>query len=138
MTLSGRKVLVVGQNLCSASAFTETLHRWGFQCHFARTMQSATDLLSSQSVDLVLCNTYLADGTGLGLMRALAHLPVTAFLCLPVENGCFWIPAIDGGRACLGLPALRPWEFGRTLAEMARSLPAEPQIIKPTAKARVA
>src|SRR6266851_5258342 len=111
MTLFGRKVLLVGQNLRTAGTLTERLYRWEFQCHFADTMRGASELVSSQPVDLVLSNTYLADGTGLGLLRALASLPVTAFLCLPVENGCLWLPAIDGGEACLGLPALRPSEF---------------------------
>jgi hypothetical protein len=53
---------------------------------------------------------------------------VTAFLCLPVENGCFWLPAIDAGKECLGLPALRPREFASTLEKMARNLAAEPLV----------
>ena len=138
MTLFGRKVLMVGQNLHTASTLTEWLYRWEFQCHFANSMRGAFELLSSRPVDLVLSNTYLIDGTGLGLFRALARLPVTAFLCLPVENSCLWLPAIDGGEACLGLPALRPLEFGRTLEEMARCLPATPRIYKAVFKARVA
>jgi hypothetical protein len=59
---------------------------------------------------------------------ALAGLPVTAFLCLLVENGCFWLPAIDGGKECLGWHALRPSEFASALEEMARCLTAAPWI----------
>jgi CheY-like chemotaxis protein len=124
MKLSGRNVLLVGQNFHSARALTDMLHRWKFQCHFVSHMREASEILSSHPVDLVLTNTYLPDGTGLGLLAALADLPVTAFLRLHVENSCFWLPAIDGGRACWGLPALRPSEFGRALEEMARCLPA--------------
>jgi hypothetical protein len=124
MKLSGRNVLLVGLNFHSALTLVDRLHRWEFQCHFASHMRAATDALGSLRVDLVLSNTYLFDGTGLGLLAALAHLPITAFLCLPVENSCFWLPAIDGGIACLGLPALRPSEFGRALEEMARCLSA--------------
>jgi CheY-like chemotaxis protein len=131
-------VLMVGQNLRAASTLRERLHRWEFRCHFANTMRGASELLSSQPVDLVLSNTYLPDGTGLSLLRTLSRLPVTAFLCLPVENSCFWLPAIDGGDACLGLPALRPLEFGRTLEQMARCLPATPRVYKAVSKARVA
>jgi hypothetical protein len=62
------------------------------------------------------------------LLVALAGLPVTVFLCLPVENSCFWLPAIDGGTECLGLlPALRPSEFASTLVEMVRCVAAVPQ-----------
>ena len=101
-------------------------------------MRVASDLLSSRPVDLVLSNTHLSDGTGFGLLMTLAGLPVTAFLCLPVENSCFWLPAIDGGQACLGSPALRPWEFASALEEMVRCLPAGPLVNLPVPKAEVA
>ena len=128
MTLSGRDVLLVGQNLHSALALTDRLHRWGFRCHFASNMRAASDQSSWHPVDLVLSTTHLPDGTGFGLLMALAGLPVTAFLCLPVENGCFWLPAIDGGNECLGLPALRPAEFARAIEEMAQCLTAAPSV----------
>ena len=123
MTLSGSNVLLVGQNFHGARTLTDKLHRWKFQNHFAGNMRAVSDLLGSHRVDLVLSHTYLPDGTGLGMLASLAHLPViTAFLCLPVENSCLWPPAIDGGTKCFGLPALRPLEFTRTLEEMARGL----------------
>jgi hypothetical protein len=121
MTLSGKNVLLVGQNLHSGRALAGRLCRWGFRCYFADNMRAASDLLSSQPVDLVLTNTRLSDGTGFGLLVALDGLPVTAFLCLPVESSCFWLPAIDSGKACLGLPALRPSEFASALGGMTRS-----------------
>jgi response regulator RpfG family c-di-GMP phosphodiesterase len=128
MTLSGRDVLLVGQNLHGAMGLAERLHRWGLRCHFASNVRTANDLLSSRPVDLVLSNTHLSDGTGFGLLAALAGLPVTAFLCLPVENSCFWLPAINGGKECLGLPALRPSEFSRALEEMTRCLGTAPPV----------
>ena len=108
MTLFGRDVLLVGQNWYSAQALSERLQGWGFRCHLAGNMRAACDLLGSRPVDLVLSNTDLSDGSGFGLLAALDGLPVTAFLCLPVEDSCFWLPAIDAGKDCLGLPALRP------------------------------
>ena len=124
--LSGKDVLLVGQNWHSARALSERLYRWGFRCYLASDMRAAMDLLSARPVDLVLSNTHLPDGTGFGLLEALAGLPVTVFLCLPVEDSCFWLPAIDGGKDCLGLPALRPAEFASALEEMVRRLAAEP------------
>ena len=113
MTLSGTDVLLVGQSFQRAWALTDRLHQWGFRCHLASNVRAASELLSSRPVNLVLSNTHLSDGTGFGLLVALAGLPVTAFLCLPVENSCFWLPAIDAGKACLGSPALRPSEFAQ-------------------------
>jgi CheY-like chemotaxis protein len=120
MTLSGRDVLLIGQNFHSAQALPDRLQRRGFRCYFARNRRAAIDLLSSHPVDLVLSNVHLSDGTGFSLLVALAGLPVSAFLCVPVENGCFWLPAIDSGKACLGLPALRPSEFASALEKMTR------------------
>ena len=138
MTLSGREVLLVGQNWHSAMPLADRLHRWGFRCHFASNMRAGSDLLSSRPVDLVLCNTRLPDGSGFGLLVALAGLPVTVFLCLPVENSCFWLPAIDDGKDCLGLPALRPSEFASALEEMNRCLSAAPRFTKSVPNAGVA
>src|SRR5208282_5392983 len=103
---------------------TERLQRWGFRCHFARNMQTARELLNSMRVDVVLSDMHLSDGTGIALLGILAGLAVTAFLFLPVETSCFWLPAIDAGEKCLGSPALRPAEFARALEEMARCLGA--------------
>jgi CheY-like chemotaxis protein len=119
MTLCGKDVLLVGPNLHHAQSLTYRLELWGFRCHSAETLHEALDLLSSHPIDLVLSNTQLSDGTGFRLLMALAGLPVTVFLCLPVENSCFWLPAIDGGKECLGLPALRPSEFVAFLEEVA-------------------
>jgi hypothetical protein len=127
MTLSGRNVLLVGQNFHRARALTAKLQCWKFQNHFADNIRAASDLLSSHEIDLVLSHTYLSDGTGSDPLAVLAHLAVTAFLCLPVENSCLWVPAIDRGTKCLGLPALRPLEFARTLEEMARGLSTRTQ-----------
>jgi DNA-binding NtrC family response regulator len=124
MTLSGRDVLLVGQSFQTPHGLTERLQRWGFRCHFARNMRTARELLGSMRVDVVLSDMHLADGTGITLLGILAGLAVTAFLCLPVESSCFWLPAIDAGKKCLGSPALRPAEFARALEEMARCLGA--------------
>lgn len=128
MPISGTEVLLVGQNFHNAHTLTDRLRRWGFRCHFVSNLREASDLLSSRPVDLVLSNTHLPDGTGFGLVGVLAGLPVTAFLCLPVENSCFWLPAIDDGKECLGSPALRPSEFASALDEMASRLAALPGV----------
>jgi hypothetical protein len=122
MTLSGRDVLLVGQSFQSPNRLTNRLRRWGYRCHFAGNMRTARQLLRSVRVDVVLSDMRLSDGTGMALLGILAGLAVTAFLCFPLETSCFWLPAIDAGKKCLGLPALRPAEFAKALEEMARSL----------------
>jgi hypothetical protein len=138
MTLSGRDVFLIGPYSPNAPALTAQLHRWGLRCHFAGNIRAASDLLSSRPFNLVLSNTHLPDGTVFGMLVVLADLPVTAFLCLPVENSCFWLPAIDDGKECPGLPALRPSEFAKTLEDMTRCLGSAPRAGKPVPNAGVA
>jgi CheY-like chemotaxis protein len=106
-------VLLVGQNFHSAQSLTQRLYRWEFQCHFATNVRAAKERLAAHRVDLVLSKTQLLDGTGYRLLMNLVRRPVSAFLCVPVENSCLWLPAIDGGKDCLGLPALGVCEVAR-------------------------
>lgn len=122
MTLFGKDVLLVGKSFQTASALSGRLRQWGFRCLFAGNMLAASQLLRTVRVDVVLSDLHLSDGTGFRLLAILAGLPVTAFLCLPVEKSCFWLPAIDAGRRCLGSPALRPSEFANALEVGSRSL----------------
>jgi hypothetical protein len=124
MTLCGKDVLLVGPSLHHARSLVYRLELWGFRCHSVETFNEALDLLSSHPIDLVLSNTHLSDGTGFRLLMALGGLPVTVFLCLPVENSCFWLPALDAGKECLGSPALRPSEFTSALEAVAACLEA--------------
>jgi response regulator RpfG family c-di-GMP phosphodiesterase len=126
MTLLGMDVLLVGQSFQTAAALSSQLRRWGFRCRFAGNILAACRLLRSVPVDVVLSDMHLSDGSGFRLLALLTGLPVSAFLCLPVENSCFWLPAIDAGRECLGSPALRPSEFANALEEMSRCLEAAP------------
>ena len=128
MTIQGGDVLLVGPGHHNFLALADRMRQWGFRCHFAGTVRTAQELVNTTRVDLVLSNVHLPDGTGYGPLASLSGLPVTAFLCLAVEESCFWLPAIDEGIDCLGLPALRASEFVDQLEEMARSLTAEPPI----------
>jgi hypothetical protein len=119
MTISGTDVLLVGKGFGDSEALTAQMREWGFRCQLASSVRTAHKVIQTVRVDLVLSNKCLPDGTGFGLVTQLSGLPVTAFLCLLTEEGCFWLPAIDGGKMCLGLLALWPAEFVRALEELA-------------------
>jgi hypothetical protein len=122
MTASGTDVLLVGPDFTFGESLPERLRQWGFRCHFVNTARKASELLSSLKVDVVLATTSLPDGSGFSLVAGLSGLAVTAFLCLPVEDSCFWLPVIDRGRPCLGSPALRPRDFARAIRDLRESL----------------
>jgi len=48
MTLSGRDVLLVGQNFHSAQALTCRLDRWGFRCDFVRNLSYSSAEIAAE------------------------------------------------------------------------------------------
>jgi hypothetical protein len=128
MRISGRDVLLVGLGFSGAQPLSDRLRGWGFRCYLATNLRAAREVFELLRVDMVLTNTQLSDGTGVALAASLAGQPVTVFVCVPLEDSCLWLPAIDCGRVCLGLPALRPSEFASSLEEMAGRLLPEPQV----------
>jgi hypothetical protein len=121
-------VLLVGLGSSGAQLLSDRLRGWGFRCYLATDLRAAREVFELIRIHIVLTNTRLPDGTGVGLAASLAGLPMTVFVCVPIEDSCLWLPAIDCGRVCLGLPALRPAEFASSLEEMAGLLHPEPQV----------
>jgi hypothetical protein len=128
MAISGIDALFVGPGFHNSQTLTSRMRNWGFRCHFANSMRTARELVHSTRVDLVLSQVGLPDGTGFGLLASLSGLPITAYLCFPVENSCYWLPAMDSGTNCLGSPALRSSEFVNALEKMTHRLPLNPKI----------
>jgi DNA-binding NtrC family response regulator len=125
MRYGGMNVLLVGENFHrAAQSLRDPLHRWGFRCHLAGSMRATFEFLKSRGGGLVLSQMHLPDGSGFSLLSTLAGLPVTAFLCVPVEDSCLWLRAIDAGRNCWGEEMLRPADFARALEELAKRGPA--------------
>jgi CheY-like chemotaxis protein len=122
MTLTARNTLLVGLNFQNALTLSRRLHRWRFHCHVATNVRAAREFIALHPVDLVLSSIQLPDGSGYRLLMNLERIPISAFICVPVENSCLWLPAIDHGKKCFGLPALRPSEFAKALEEMAQYL----------------
>jgi len=114
------RLLLVGEQFRAAPGTLERLRRWGFDCHIAPTLDAARDVLRSEAVDVVLSQERLTDGSGFQLVHALSGLPVTAYVCVAVEDGFLWVPAMEQGRACWGRPAIGPSDLARVLRERSR------------------
>lgn len=128
MKILGTDVLLVGLGSSGAQALSDRLRGLGFRCYLANNLQAAREFFGLIRIDVVLTNVQLSDGTGVGLAASLAGYPVTVFVCVPLEDSCLWLPAIDCGSVCLGLPALRPKEFASSLEEMSGHLHLESQV----------
>jgi len=73
--LNNKRILVVEDDPATARMVAMALKSGGFQATTARTCQDARDTLVRDSFDLLLCDLYLPDGTGLELLRENRALP---------------------------------------------------------------
>jgi hypothetical protein len=72
--------------------------------------------------DLVLCDLNAERVSKSLLVSSLMASRSTLFYSLPVERGCWWLPAVRQGEYCLGAPALSPREFAAAIDELSLEL----------------
>jgi hypothetical protein len=118
------KALLVGQRFFDDQTLAIQLRCWGFRCDFASNVTDARRILKSNQHDLVLSLALLPDGIGIELTKASETRPVTAFICMELDDICIWMPASDSGRECMGKAALSTSEFTRMLSVLSKQLAA--------------
>lgn len=79
----------------------------------ATSSAEAVRLFAGHGFDLVPCTDWM-QGINT-LIATLVGSPASLFCCHPVEDSCWWLPAVRHGEKCLGAPALRPSEFAYAL-----------------------
>lgn len=112
------QLLLVGKDANGASSLAGKLRGWGCRCDVASSCGEVCRLLNLRQFDVVLCEIDLPDGRGYRLIPLLLESQSSLFFSLPVEDGCWWLPAIVRGRHCFGSRALRPDEFARELRQL--------------------
>lgn len=105
------KALLVGENSHAPSIIANCLKERGFQCEYARSGQQALSLARIHDFELVLSRVRLGATSLLSLMDMFVGSAVTLFYFQGVENGCWWLPAIQRGKQCFGSSAYRSDEF---------------------------
>ena len=129
--------LLVGQRFFDDQTLAIQLRCWGFRCDFASNVTDASRILKSNQHDLVLSLALLPDGIGIELIKASETRPVTAFICMELDDICIWMPASDSGRECMGKAALSTSEFTRMLSVLSKQLAALPSAKSPNRELRI-
>jgi DNA-binding NtrC family response regulator len=111
-------VLLIGENWSRLSAVVRRLEGGGCRCQFAQTYSEARRLVETETIELVLSAIPPREREISSLAAALEGTHAHIFYVLPVESGCWWLPALRDGIPCLGAAALRPKEFTRLLEEV--------------------
>ncbi len=116
MSTRAVRVLLVGEIVEGFSFLLQHLKKRGCECYVATSSLEATRLSSGHAFDLVLCTDRM-EGIN-ALIESLIGSSTTLFHFHPVEDSCWWLPAVRHGEKCLGTPALRPSEFANVLDRM--------------------
>jgi hypothetical protein len=114
------KVLLLGESEKGSSYLARCLEHHGCRCWFAKSTEDALALLDEHNFQLVLSTNPLHLASA--IVERLEKSNCSAFCCCPVENGCWWLPAVNHGKECLGAPALRPSEFLGELDHIVREI----------------
>jgi hypothetical protein len=118
MVLNPRKVLILrpGGRETPLSFFLRERH---CTCLYAESSQEAEQLLREEAPALLLAESHSCGIAPQKLVELLLKVGTADAYCAHgVETGCWWLPMVVKGRACLGSPALRPSQFARVLDEL--------------------
>jgi DNA-binding NtrC family response regulator len=107
--------LIVVSELRAAEALMKRLVARGCNVRVATTCREVRALLETQVFEVVLSPVRLPDGSVYKLMPLVIGKPTTLAFLFTVQDGAWWLPAVEKGRECFGQCALRPSEFATML-----------------------
>jgi hypothetical protein len=122
--LSSANVLLVGRNGSWGAAVLRSLEKFGSELSFAAPLGLTAACVRNGGFNLILLDSTVSPEQRKQMAIELAGSDVSIFYTFPVENGCWWLPALRRGENCHGAPAFRRNEFPAEL-ERILSAPAD-------------
>ncbi len=116
--------LLIGESSQGCSHLAGRLEKSGYKCSFVASQEEARTLLSIQPFDLVLSPLRVRGESFSPLIDLLDGSHTTLYFFQAVEEGCWWLPALQYGQRCFGTNALRPSEFIAVLDKVRDGAPA--------------
>jgi hypothetical protein len=104
-------VLLVGRNGSWGTAVLRSLEKYGSELTFAAPDAVMSELLKRSGHALILLDSTVSPEQRKELVADLTGSAISIFYTFPVENGCWWLPALRQGKDCHGSPAFRRNEF---------------------------
>jgi len=114
-------VLLVGRNGSWGTMMLKSIQK--FECELSLvTPQAVTaNFVRDHAFSLVLLDSTVPPNQRRQLASELIGSEASIFYTFPVENGCWWLPALRHGRDCHGAPAFRRNEFPFELERILQS-----------------
>jgi hypothetical protein len=112
---SSSTILLVGRNGSWGSAVLQALEKHGCELSLVSPETATPDHVRESDPAIVLLDSTVSPEQRRMITAELAGSRASVFYTFPVENGCWWLPALLQGEDCLGSPAFRRKEFPQEL-----------------------
>jgi hypothetical protein len=116
---SSRRVLLVGRDSFWGIPLLKSLEKLGSSFSFTPALRVTTEFVKNSAYSLLLFDSTVPPQHRKQTIESLIGSAVSAYYAYPVDNACWWVPALRSGKDCHGSPAFRANEF---LAELQRAL----------------
>jgi hypothetical protein len=118
-------VLLLGESSGSFHLLQKSLERRHCSCLRVHSYEQAHHLLGEETPDIVLSAIPPQPGAISSLTGRLTGSKASFYYAYPVENGCWWLPALHRGELCFGAPAMRPSKFAGLLDQVVEEIRSE-------------
>jgi hypothetical protein len=109
--ISAPSVLLVGRNGSWGTVVIKSLAKFRSELSFAAPENVTSKFVGNGCFDLVLLDSTVTPEQRRQVTADLVGTCASVYYSFPVENGCWWLPALRRGRDCHGAPAFRRNEF---------------------------
>jgi hypothetical protein len=134
------RVLLVGESSKSFRHLKKSLKRRHCRCRTATSYEQAHRFVGEDTPDVVLSMIPPRPGAISSMAERLVGTKASFYYAYPVEDGCWWLPALQRGERCFGAPALRSREFtllfDRVLADIRAARAVERELAASARSAR--
>jgi hypothetical protein len=110
-TVACPSVLLVGRNGSWGTTVLKALGKCRSELFYAAPETVTPEYVRKGAYHLILLDSTVSPDQRKQLTSELAGLEASIFYTFPVENGCWWLPALRHGQDCHGAPAFRRSEF---------------------------
>ena len=115
------RVLLVGRKVSWGAPLERSLEQFGCELSFASSPRVTFEYVSKRAYALILLDSAVPPVQRRQIISALIGSHTAIFRLFPVENGCWWLPALVSGKDCFGSPGFRTKEFFAELEYILRA-----------------
>jgi hypothetical protein len=118
------RVLLLGESTSNFHHLQKSLERRRCRCRRVQSYEEAHRALEEETPDIVLSAIPPQPGAISSMTERLAGSQASFYYAYPVENGCWWMPALHRGERCFGAPAMRPAKFTGVIDQVVEEIRA--------------